>query len=276
MYTNTSDNIKDGNMEKLFGLAECKAAKDEDRVIEFVATHEIEDYDRDIVKVDGVDISKIKQNKSFLWSHQNAEHPVGKIISIKKDGKKIIGKAQMTSEEENPFGYQTYKLIKGGYINNVSMSFIPDFSSIEYKEKDGRSVRIIGKSTMLEVSAVNIGANRNALITSKSLKDSFNKAMVDGVIDDAELTDLNIRVDEMTAEAEAKIKEIEESNTIADLKAKVAQLELQVKEQDLDEELEDSIYTQLYDEFVPSSDPKDQPIDEPNEPLTIDDLEEIL
>jgi len=262
-------------MEKIFGSAECKAVGD-DRVVEFVATHEIEDYDHDIVKVDGVDISKIKKNKSFLWSHSQSEHPVGKIISIKKDGKKIVGKAQMTSEEENPFGYRTYLLIKGGYNNNVSMSFIPDRKTIEYKEKDDRAIRIINNSTMLEVSAVNIGANRNAMITSKSLKDSFEKAWDDGVLDGEGLNEMNEAVDAMEAKAIAETESIDKDAAIVELEAKVAELELQVKEQDMDEELEDSIYIQVYEEFSPSSNRTGEPIDETTDTLTLEDLPNLL
>ena len=260
---------------KLFGLAECKASKDEDRTIEFVATHEIIDYDSDIVKVDGMDINKLKSgNKSFLWSHQQQELPVGKIVSMKKNGNKITGKAKMTSEEEYPFGFQVYKLIKGGYINNVSVSFIPERDSIEYKEKGGKTVRIIGKSTALEVSAVNIGANKNATITSKSLKEATEKAWTDGVLDGTELNDFNEEIDKLKP---VNNDEPIELINIAELKARVAELELQVKEQQLEEEIEDDIYTQIYEEFKPSSqDKRPEPIDEPIETLTIEALQNLI
>lgn len=362
-------------MNKLFGLAECKVLSD-DRTIEFVVTHEIVDYDQDIIKVDGVNIDEIKKNRSFLWSHKLVDHPIGKIISIKKEGRKIIGKAQMTSEQENPFGYRTWLLIKGGYINNVSMSFIPDRDSIEYKEKGGKVVRHVNKSTMMEISAVNIGSNKNARITNKSLKEATEKAWEDGVLGGEELNEMNDAIDklepveskELTTDIKAKAPpggldfiylihhfhnpkkeaDIEEvhhcimhekkgmkgekynQRHIADgkifwhaldikiedapdvvydhldngfkikimkfkdvesaviyelvnpkktrwsvLQAKIAELELQLKEQTTEEELEDNIYTSLFEELMPSSQSPTEPIDEPNE-LTIDDLEEII
>lgn len=277
--------------DKQYGLVEVKVNKDEEnRVIEFVATDQIVDYDSDIVEVDGMDISKIKKNKSFLWSHQGSQPPIGKIMSLKKVGKKILGKAQLTSEEEYPFGYQIYKLIKGGYINNVSISFMPDYDTIEYKEVKGKRVQVIKNATMLEVSAVNIGANRNAMITGKSLKDIGNKAWDDGVIDGEELNALNDSIDKIeVAEDTGGRKEVgkeptvtkiggaeittgtlvyvdkEEldgyTNEINKLQAQVSMLSAELKfihlEKEIDEEAELNVYDELYHEFMDDSEDND-------------------
>lgn len=63
---------------KYLDIQDVKTANKEDRIVEFIATKEIKDYDGDIVKVDGMDISKLKKTKSFLWSHQQTMPPVGK------------------------------------------------------------------------------------------------------------------------------------------------------------------------------------------------------
>lgn len=188
--------------DKLFAnINDVKSISEKERIIEFIATKEIKDYDNDIVKIEGMDISKIKKNKSFLWSHQMSMPPVGKITKIWKEGKTIKGQAQMTSEEEYPFGFTIYKLINGGYINNVSVSFIPDYKTIEYKEgKDGMSTRVINKATMLEVSAVNIGANNATTLEAKSFKEEINKAWDDGVLDGSELLELEELLEEKEVE----------------------------------------------------------------------------
>ena len=121
------------NTIKYASINNVKSIEDEDRTIEFVASKEIPDYDNDIVKLDGMDISKIKKSRSFLWSHQQNMPPIGKIIKVWKEGNLLKGKAQLTSEEEYPFGYTIFKLIKGKYINNISISFLPDYKTIEYK-----------------------------------------------------------------------------------------------------------------------------------------------
>ena len=233
-------------MNKLYANTEVKASKDEERVIEFVASAEITDYDGDVVKIEGMDITKIKKNKSFLWSHNQSQPPVGKILSLKKDGKTLLGKAQMTSEEEYPFGYQIYKLIKGGYINNVSVSFIPDFSKIEYKEKDGKQIRHINASTLLEVSAVNIGANSQAVITnSKMLKETFDKAWEDGVLDGKDLIVVNEALDSFVPDVGTEDKDAK----IVELETKIKQLECEIEVLSKEEDVEEDIYKEIFAEF---------------------------
>jgi HK97 family phage prohead protease len=273
---------------KLFAsINDVKSVDDKDRIIEFTATKEIRDYDNDIVKIDGLDINKIKKNKSFLWSHQMAMPPVGKITKIWKSGDIVKGQAQMTSEKEYEFGYTIYKLIKGGYINNVSMSFIPDYKSIEYKEeKDGTSTRVINKSTMLEVSAVNIGANNATSIQAKSFKDNINKAWDDGILDGSELLELEALLEkdkeglfepakkaiESPSEAHTEDTDKEAIQTykknLDEAEIKIAELELQLSEQKMEEEIEENdLYSQLFDEFV--TEPKKQKEDIVEDTLAI-------
>lgn len=175
--------------DKMFAnIEDVKSVNKEDRMIEFTATKEIRDYDGDILKIEGLDISKIKKNKSFLWSHQMHMPPIGKITKIWKDGKTVKGQAQMTSADEYFFGYTIYTLIDKGYINNVSISFIPNYETMEYKEgKEGERTRIINDSTLLEVSAVNVGANNSTTLEAKAFKDIANKAWEEGAIGGQEL-----------------------------------------------------------------------------------------
>ncbi len=252
-------------METKFAtIDDVKAVDKKERLIEFTATKEILDYDNEIVKVEGMDISKIKKTKSFLWSHQKESPPIGKITKIWKDGKTIKGQAQMTSEEEYSFGFTIYKLIQGGYINNVSVSFIPDRDTMEFKDnKNGRTTAIINNSTMIEISAVNIGANTAAMVEAKSFKDGIDKALNDGVINDTELNECT----EMVKELKPEVKEVdtttdtiivdktkELAKKLIEQETKIAELELQLKEQQMEEEIneEDNYLTELFEEFNPA------------------------
>lgn len=203
-------------MIKYAGMQQVKSVDRDNRIIEFIASKEIPDYDGDIVKIDGLDISKIKKNKSFLWSHQQTALPIGKLIRVWKDGNLLKGKAQLTSEEENSFGYSVYKLIAGGFINNISISFMPDWDEVSHNEdkKTGKRTTIFNKSTLLEISAVNIGANAGTSIETKSLEECINDAWESGDIDGLELNALNdtlvkeVETKEMNYEAEiTKLKD---------------------------------------------------------------------
>ena len=223
-------------MVKYANMQEVKSVDEENRIIEFIASKEIPDYDDDMVKIDGLDIAKIKKNKSFLWSHKQSDLPIGKIVKVWKEGNLLKGKAQMTSEEEYAFGYSVYKLIKGGYINNISISFMPDYKEVEYKEnkKTGERTRIFNKSTLLEVSAVNIGCNTGTSIQVKSFKDSINKAWDDDVIDGTELNQLEEAID----------KDIEETVESVDYDA-----EIKILKEEMDKLKDKNYMYKLFDEY---------------------------
>ena len=212
-------------MVKYANMQEVKSIDEDKRIIEFIASKEIPDYDNDIIKLDGMNISNIKKNKSFLWSHKQAERPIGKILKIWRDGNTLKGKAQLTSEEEYDFGYSIYKLIKGGYINNISISFCPDWKSVEFKEdKDGNRTQIINKSTLLEISAVNIGCNTGTSIQVKNVKDSINKAWDDDIINGKELNQLEEAIEKDTEEETTITKEMDYEAEIKMLKAEMEEL----------------------------------------------------
>ena len=248
------------NKIKYLSITDVKASNNENRIVEFVATKQVKDYEGDIVMIDGMDISKIKKTKSFLWSHQNDSLPVGKIVKIWKDGKTIRGKAQMTSEEEYPFGYTVYKLINAGYINNVSLSFIPDYKEVEYKEdKQGNGSRIINKATAIEVSVVNIGMNNATSIEAKSFRDNMKKAIEDKVIAASALKEYDEIMFENSTNAESKVKtNINNNDRVIELESKIAELELQLIDKELEETNEDDIYSGLYDEYVTQPEKEDE------------------
>lgn len=239
------------NEIKYLSITDVKAAENENRIVEFVASKEIRDYEGDLVKMDGMDISKIKKTKSFLWSHQKDSLPIGKIVKIWKEGKILRGKAEMTSEEEYPFGFQVYKLIKGGYINNVSLSFLPDYKSVDYKEgKDGVGTRIINKAIAIEVSAVNIGMNNATSIEAKSFRSNIERAIEDKVVSASALKTYDeLMVETPSDDAHAHQKDTEGKDKLIKLESKIAELELLLIDKEIDNE-EPNIYSDLWDEFV--------------------------
>lgn len=250
--------------KKIADVTSIKSTDKENRIIEFIATKELVDYDNEIVKVDGMDISKVKKNKSFLWSHDHSAPPIGKIISIVKDGKIIKGKAQMTSEEEYPFGYTIYKLIDGGYINNVSIGFIPNYDTTTFKEdkKTGRQIRIVNDAVMLEVSAVNVGANNATSVSAKSMEDLATKAFDENVIDQNELECVYNELKKLPPEVK-----IEETVTDEELKQKIKELEQKVVELVLqieltEEENEPDIYKDIFDMFEAEKKQKEDTMDD--------------
>ena len=120
------------------------------------------DRDREIVNVDGLDITAYQKNPVLLWGH-NWNKPCGKVISMNKDGNGLFVKAEMqrlTGREAD------FENVLYGNVKSFSIGFIP----MEYQYLED-AVEIT-QSEMIELSIAPVQSNRSALfqvIGTKSL-----------------------------------------------------------------------------------------------------------
>lgn len=110
------------------------------------------------IKIEGIDFKKYLKNPVVQWAHNYDLPPIGKATKIWIDGNKLYGRVKF-AVDQNPFAKTVYDLIKAGFINAVSIGFIP-------KEMDGNTFI---KSEMVEFSVVPVPANSEALISARKL-----------------------------------------------------------------------------------------------------------
>jgi len=132
-------------------------------------------------------------------------------------------------------GDSIYKLIKGGYMNTLSIGFQPDWQVAKFDEKKGGYY--FPSSELLETSIVSVPANPEAIIQSKSIQ----KAVSDNVIDEAELNEMKIYLEELYLdnELDKQLKEIDDVDK---------QFDEIIADEDL-EELENTVVGILIDEM---------------------------
>lgn len=148
--------------DKLQKLFIVKTKANNDGTITAVGSIQRTDRDKDIVKIDGINVKNYKKNPVVLWAHQYSELPIGKALRVwKKDGK-LLFKIKWADAEHNPIAPFIAKQYEDGFLNAFSMSFIVDYSTITYDEKKGE--RTINDGELLEVSGVPVPANADALI----------------------------------------------------------------------------------------------------------------
>lgn len=167
---------------------EVKQLGDEkDRVLRFVGSDESADRDNDVIEVAGWKTSEYMKNPVFLWAHNGySVPPIGKTLKVEKDmvSKRLIFDIkfptleELSSDIENPsehakFTDMIYNMYKNGYLNATSVGF----RGVKFKTRDDPEVldkpewnrgRRYIEQNLLEISAVNIPANPNALQTAKS------------------------------------------------------------------------------------------------------------
>lgn len=138
-----------------------KKVKDSDKRFRVVMSTASEDRHGDIVE-QNFDLKPFKKNPVLLDSHNygSIEHVVGKVNKTSVKENKLKGEVEFM--RDNPKGVLAEKMVDGGFINAVSIGFIPK----EFDEKTGN----IKKSELLELSLVSVPANAEALFEKAEKK----------------------------------------------------------------------------------------------------------
>jgi len=150
-----------------FATINKASVNEKDRTIEVIATKEVIDRQGDMIKVNGINIEKFIKNPVVPFGHDYSELPVAKGVGIRFEGDELLIKLQFPTKAVYEKGDTVFKMIKEGYLNAVSIGFIP----IKQAWDDEIKAYVIEKSELLEVSIVPVPANQDALIRGfKALK----------------------------------------------------------------------------------------------------------
>ena len=164
-----------------------------DRILEFIASTETPDRSGDIIDSAGWILENYlgpsgKGNPIFAWSHDYTHTPVGKTISVVKDlrQKALIIRvkfptiAELCSDMDHPsesalFADTVYNMYKTGYLSAVSVGF----RGLEFDARSDSDVADLPlwqrgmhftKVELLEVSAVLVPCNQEALVNMRGMK----------------------------------------------------------------------------------------------------------
>ncbi|WP_293862470.1 HK97 family phage prohead protease [uncultured Alsobacter sp.] len=164
-FANATDEVRAASVVAKGYQIETKAEGDENTVT-FIVSSDSVDRDGDIVYQAGIDWSHFQKNPVILWAHNSRDLPIAKGGNLRREGTKTLMDMTFAPAEANPKAPQVRDLIKGGFLNTVSIGFIPtEYSWVEDKST-GRRGLDIKRSEALEVSVVPVPSNRDALVTA--------------------------------------------------------------------------------------------------------------
>lgn len=146
------------------GHAEVKAAGD-GRLTFTMSTNSV-DRDGDRIEQNWI---VPKGGVPMLHEHNWDAPPIGRIPAVKSDGSRTTFEPIFVPREIYPFAGMIEDLYRLGFMKAVSPGFIPlevRQASFEERKTAGVTGEWIDRSELLEVSAVNIPANAEALIAS--------------------------------------------------------------------------------------------------------------
>jgi HK97 family phage prohead protease len=139
-----------------------RAAQDGSRVVTFCFTDGSRDRVGDSINPHGWQLSGFKANPVCLWAHDSSSPPIGRVRRTYVSGERLMGDIEFASAETYPFADQIYRLVVDGFVNAVSVGFLP----IEWKWADDDDCFGIDflRQELLEISVVPVPANANALV----------------------------------------------------------------------------------------------------------------
>jgi len=123
-----------------------------------VATDETTDRHQEKIKIDGWDLKNYKKNPVLQWAHDYTIPPIGRATKLRFENNKLLFEPEF--HEETELARQVKKLFLSDppFLQAFSVGFIP-------KDMEGN---VIKEAELLEISAVPVPSNPNALVFAKS------------------------------------------------------------------------------------------------------------
>lgn len=193
--------------------AEVKAVEGDKRELQFTISTDSVDRMGDTIDVKGWKLDAYRKNPVVLWAHDNESLPVGKATKVWIEDGKLKATAEFTPEGMARFNDTVFDMLKGGFLNAVSVGFMPE--DYKFTESADRRFGIdFLKQELLEFSVVSVPANSEALIenalaalASGRASDEEATAMIEADIRPATAADL--------ANAGPDLSGLKQSETIA-------------------------------------------------------------
>jgi len=168
---------KSGDSEYLgFGFkVEVREIDEAKRTVPFIASTPAVDRYGDVIEQGGWVLDFYKRNPIVLFAHDSRSLPIGKALSVGVVNGSLFALLQFAKPEEYEFADQVFRLVLGGYLNTLSVGFIPLEFKYRYEEVSGGEDpkpwpigRIYTKSELLENSVVPVPANPEAVVVGRS------------------------------------------------------------------------------------------------------------
>lgn len=140
-------------------------AKADSRVVSFVFSDDSIDRMGDTIDARGWQLDQFVKNPIALFGHDSAsvENVVGRARNVRVAGNKLVGDIEFAEAAVNPNADVVFKMVKGGFLNAVSVGFVP----LEWKPTKNGGISFT-KQTLLEISVVPVPANSNALVQARA------------------------------------------------------------------------------------------------------------
>ena len=129
--------VRLASMKPFFGTAEENDTLP-DRVIRYAFSDSSVARDNHTIASNAWAIENFLRNPVFLWAHENGAPPIGRVINLRSENGILRGEVEYAARDVYPFADTVYRLVKGGFVNATSTSWIPlDWTISRDKSRPG-------------------------------------------------------------------------------------------------------------------------------------------
>jgi len=149
--------------------------------IRFTASTEKVGRDGLVIAADGWQLDNFRANPTFLWHHDyfGSRAPIGKVTNVEVEKNRLI--ADVIFDQGDPFAVDVERKFREGFMSAVSVGW----DTQEIAPSNGTGAARVLKAELLDISAVNIPGDPNALMErqKRALADSARDLLT--LVDDA-------------------------------------------------------------------------------------------
>jgi hypothetical protein len=137
------------------------------RTIQYVLSTAGVARDGNTIAQDGWVLDSFRSNPVFLWAHQSDALPIGRMENVAVINGQLRGDVEYVGPEIYPFADCVFQLVKGGYLNAVSVRWQPIRLKISNDPTRLGAIDFL-EQELLEVSQVPVPSDTNALATARA------------------------------------------------------------------------------------------------------------
>jgi HK97 family phage prohead protease len=152
---------------------------DGSRVITFRASTPRVDRHGTKILSEGIDTTEFDRNPIFAWGHDavgggifggapDMDHVIGRVVSHSKTAQAFDIDVEFVPAEVNAKAERAFQLVKKGFLNAVSIGFIPMKWHDEGEDSGRGAMRIYDAVSLLEVSLVPVPSNADCVAIARS------------------------------------------------------------------------------------------------------------
>lgn len=165
----------EGMLRAYFSVDQKAAVSEETRSVRVIASTSTADRMGRVVVQDW-DLARYRANPCVLWNHGDTGGlfgevsdlditlPIGFASDVSVEAGRLEATLNFVDEKANPLAAKVYEGIKQGSIRAVSVGWLPH--DVRYETHDGQEVVVVAKNELLEISAVAIPANPDAVLAA--------------------------------------------------------------------------------------------------------------